>query len=97
MNNLGQVVLVKDINPRNSGGYNYESTPRDLIQLNDKLYFRADDGETGTELWVSDGTTEGTQLVADINPGSGYSSPDYLIELNDKLYFSANDGDTNSP
>ena len=84
--NSGQVVLVKDINPGSD-----DSSPGELAELNGKLYFSADDGENGDELWVSDGTTAGTQLVADINSGSGYSFPFDLTELNGKLYFSADD------
>jgi ELWxxDGT repeat protein len=35
----------------------------------------ADDGVTGRELWKSDGTTAGTVLVKDINPGPDHSLP----------------------
>ncbi len=35
----------------------------------DKLFFAANDGRTGQELWVSDGTPAGTQLVRDLRPG----------------------------
>ena len=83
--------LVKDINP--DGGYYSNSYPRDLTEIDNKLYFQANDGENGRELWVSDGTTEGTQLVKDINPGSNDSYPDDLSEFNDQLYFQANDGE----
>ncbi len=102
-NNLGQVVLVKDINPDTSYySPNTDSYPRSLTEFDDKLYFSATDGENGRELWVSDGTAEGTQLVADIAPGIGNygnangSFPQELIEFNDKLYFSADDGETGS-
>ena len=91
---LGQVVLVKDINPGDS------SNIYSLIEFSGKLYFSANDGITGNELWVSDGTTEGTNLVKDIRPGirnnSGYpfgSNLQKLTELNNKLYFTADDGE----
>ncbi|WP_319419354.1 ELWxxDGT repeat protein [Pleurocapsa sp. FMAR1] len=61
-----------------------------LTEFNNKLYFSAKDGENGSELWVSDGTTEGTQLVKDINPDGGYYSNSYprdLTEIDNKLYF----------
>jgi ELWxxDGT repeat protein len=135
--NLGQVVLVKDINPGLFDGYNGPTRPIDffrsdsqvesseelnssaddgsrisvpspsspdssfpnsLVEFKDRLYFTADDGENGRELFVSDGTAEGTQLLADLYPGEGsygYSNnsfPDNLTEFDDKLYFTANDG-----
>lgn len=54
-----------------------------------KAYFAATDDDHGTELWVTDGTKEGTRMVADILPGSGSSSPAWLCRLNDKVLFSA--------
>jgi ELWxxDGT repeat protein len=43
-------------------------------------------------LWKSDGTTAGTVMVKDINPGSVSSNPSYLANVNGTLFFSANDG-----
>jgi ELWxxDGT repeat protein len=85
--NLGQVVLVKDINP---GGVGISST-ESLREVNNKLYFFTDDTVNGKELWVSDGTENGTQLVKDIFPGEYSSYPSYSQEFNNKLYFSARD------
>ncbi|MGY6215068.1 ELWxxDGT repeat protein [Methylolobus aquaticus] len=57
--------------------------------------FRADDGTTGTELWITDGTAAGTYLLKDINPGSGWSSPDGFAALgNGLVLFQADDGTT---
>jgi len=39
------------------------------------LVFSADDGNSGRELWTTDGTAEGTRLLADLWPGGGGSSP----------------------
>jgi ELWxxDGT repeat protein len=93
--------LVKDINPgENQYGYNNSSTPGNFVEFNDKLYFSANDGVHGNELFVSDGTAEGTQLVKDIYPEgeqNGYdygSRPSDLLEFNDKLYFAAYDGES---
>jgi hypothetical protein len=37
---------VQDINPGNAA-----SDPQDLVAMNNKLYFSADDGTHGRELW----------------------------------------------
>src|SRR5205823_7952231 len=57
------------------------------------LYFSADDGVNGGELWKSDGTVPGTVQVKNIN-SSGDSSPSGFTVFNNALYFSADDGMT---
>src|SRR4051794_12357254 len=44
------------------------------------VFFAADDGIHGKELWASDGTPSGAYLVRDICPGACSSSPSSLIE-----------------
>jgi len=87
-------TLLKDINPAGTIG----SNPERLTAVGDKLFFTADDGVNGSELWVSDGTEAGTTLVKDINIGiaSGCDPSVYieLIDFNGKLFFAANDGST---
>ena len=64
----------------------------DLTDVAGRLFFTADDGVHGTELWTTNGTAEGTVLVADINPGSSGSAPTALTAIDGVLLFSANDG-----
>jgi ELWxxDGT repeat protein len=60
--------------------------------FNNKIYFGGTDAITkDTELWASDGTATGTQLIANINP-AGSSTPDQFFVFNNTLYFTANDG-----
>ena len=71
-------VLVKDINP----GTDEDppdadsSDPNRLVAAGGFVYFTAEDGDTGRELWRSDGTAAGTTLVKDINPGNDDDPPD---------------------
>ncbi|WP_051878914.1 ELWxxDGT repeat protein [Chryseobacterium sp. FH1] len=75
--------MVKDINP--SG----DSMPTDLINYNSKIFFTADDGVNGRELWITDGTE--TKLLKDINPGENGSDISNFKILNGKLLFTATD------
>ncbi len=59
------------------------------------MFFTANDGSNGTELWKSDGTESGTSLVKDINP-DGNSNPANLRNFDGILYFSADDGTNGS-
>lgn len=81
--------LLLDINPGDS-----PSNPLNLTDVNGTLFFVANDGTHGAELWKSDGTTAGTTMVADIRPGSASSSVSNLTDVNGTLFFSANNGST---
>jgi ELWxxDGT repeat protein len=59
------------------------------VAVGTQIYFAADDGKTGLELWTSDGTAAGTHLTADIAAGIFGSDPCYLTVLGTKVYFSA--------
>jgi ELWxxDGT repeat protein len=63
-----------------------------LAAVNGTLFFSADDGVHGYELWKSDGTAAGTVLVKDIAPGDRDGNPSRLANFNGTLYFAACDG-----
>jgi ELWxxDGT repeat protein len=56
------------------------------------VFFAADDGIHGKELWASDGTFSGSYLVRDVCPGACSASPASLIDFGGVLYFVADDG-----
>jgi ELWxxDGT repeat protein len=84
-------TMVKDIAVPNGHALN-SSSPMFLTNVNGTLFFTAENGTEGRELWKSSGTELGTTMVKDINPGSGGSSPADLTAINSTLFFSANDG-----
>jgi ELWxxDGT repeat protein len=57
--------------------------------LGNTLYFSADDGSSGRELWKSDGSAAGTVLVADLNPDLGSSYISWPTLVDSTLFFSA--------
>ena len=56
-----------------------------------RAYFAASDDENSTELWVTDGTSNGTHLVKDISPGSYGSDPSWLTIIGENVFFGATD------
>jgi ELWxxDGT repeat protein len=91
-------VLLQDIHPGpeksltllesyESGEY-ADRIPRFIVS-SDRVFFVADDGVHGGELWVTDGTPGGTVLVKDIYPGSPGSNPSSLAVHGERLYFMA--------
>src|SRR5690554_5208489 len=63
-------LLINDYSSLSSEGF---------TEYNGKLYFRADDDIHGRELWVTDGTEVGTEMLIDIHPDYG-SSPNGFTE-----------------
>ena len=46
-----------------------------IVEIGGLIYFAAQTGEAGRELYATDGTAGGTRLVADIAPGGEASGP----------------------
>ena len=61
----------------------------------DRLFYLASSEETGEELWVSDGTVEGTHLVKDIVPGAQGCRLANMVAVDNTLFFSATNADGN--
>jgi ELWxxDGT repeat protein len=98
-------VMLRNINPEAAGANPTpeDSNPTDLTRVGAYLFFAADDGIHGTELWRTNGTTQGTVPVQDINrttstpfgssaPVPGSSFPSNLTAVGNSLYFTADDG-----
>jgi len=84
--------LVKDI--WKGAGNSASSRVRRSIKLTeDYIYFNANDGVFGFELWRTDGTATGTTLISDFSPGPDWSFMIPLAELGDSFYFMEGDRD----
>jgi ELWxxDGT repeat protein len=88
--------LVKDINPTTSntpfGPIPNSSNPTDLVTVGNEVFFAANDGTDGTQLWKTDGTTNGTVMVTSLNVAGGGMAPTDLTNVNGTLFFVGNDG-----
>ena len=61
-----------------------------FIQAGLFMYFAANNGVAGNELWRSDGITGGTTaLVQDVNAGSASSDPQNMFHLGDTVIYTA--------
>ena len=84
-------VLVKDIDPNPDYGYgDYRGSS--MIGFEGSVFFATDDGSHGRELWASDGTPVGTEMVKDLRPGAYGSDPGFLAVAGGTLFFTARDG-----
>lgn len=82
---------VKDINPGAASGLPglVPQPASDFFNFEGKLYFRADDGSNGRELWSSDGTGGGTTMVKDIDgtPANSMEFQASFEQFGDELFF----------
>ena len=98
VNGLGVAEMVDDAVPGDGiETGSMPSNPTSMTVVGDTLYFTANDGTNGIELWRK-GSTGVAELVEDSVPGGGIrpgltaSAASNLTNVNGALYFSANDG-----
>ena len=79
----GAQTLVRDINQQPSTD-DHDSTPSRYFQMSGgEILFVAEGELIGRELWKTDGTPGGAEVVLDIYPGSNSSDPTTFTELPD--------------
>lgn len=83
---VGPPQLISNIDATAPG-----ASAEEFLEIDGTIFFTADDGIHGSELWKSDGTAEGTVLIKDLLPGVDGSSARDLAELNGLLFFVASD------
>lgn len=67
------------------------TVPYDGELLGESLIFQGYDSTNGEEPWITDGTSAGTRMIADVDPqgdGGAFS----FVSWRDKMFFSANGG-----
>ncbi|MBC7775755.1 MAG: T9SS type A sorting domain-containing protein [Phycisphaerae bacterium] len=81
-------VMVRNINPGNAS-----SSPANFCNVLGTLYFSADDGQTGRQIWKSNGTTATTWRVSTLSTlgvlGAGIGP---IVHLNGRVFFTAGSG-----
>ena len=90
-------VLVKDIRPGRSGSISITRhwasyVGGQLTNVSGTLYFSADDGRHGHELWRSDGTARGRGWSRTSTPAPARATSPGSRAVGRTLYFSADDG-----
>jgi ELWxxDGT repeat protein len=88
--------IILDIDPgydpTPAGPEARSSRPRQLTMVGSTLFFVADTPEEGTELWSSDGATDGTVLHIELCAGPCSTDPHLLASFAGRLFFTAGTG-----
>jgi ELWxxDGT repeat protein len=86
---FGQVTKITNFTSSVPFGTNNTNT---ATAVGDLYFFSANEGSEGNELWVTDGTSQGTKRVKAIRPGQPSTDLHSFTAFKDNLYFFADDG-----
>lgn len=92
MYNGGVTKRVKEVLPSYQPSAERPVDPANLTKVNAHIFFTANNGFDGVELWKTDGSAAGTVMISDINDGINNSNPSNLVNVNGVLFFSADNG-----
>lgn len=86
----GSFKLISDVNTQlNKSSIEPGVYKRPVCVANGKLYFSADNGFAGAEIYSWAGGTSTPSLALDLETGTGGSYPDNFVVLNNVIYFKA--------
>ncbi|QGJ71066.1 Hypothetical protein PBC10988_27690 [Planctomycetales bacterium 10988] len=85
-------TMVKNLTDDTGSEGIQSSSPESLVNVGGILFFTANDGTSGREIWATDGSDTNTFLLKEIAPNEAGSDPLYLTNINSTLFFQANDG-----
>lgn len=92
---IGGTQLIADIAP-GTPGINLRGV-MPSTEADEFLYFMADDGINGVEVWRTNGTEVGTSMLADIATGAVPVDASSLRRIGGKIVFNAHDGSGVTP
>ncbi|HSL82720.1 MAG TPA: hypothetical protein VLF66_08075 [Thermoanaerobaculia bacterium] len=92
----GQTAMVADINPGPADAvqtiFGFTARQELMAVYKGSLFFQADDGKSGAELWRT--AAGAAAQVAELVPGPGGSNPHAFAVFQDQLYFAATTPET---
>ncbi len=86
---LGNPFRVADLNTTPSPQDEFLCSSGVGVELAGIYIFAGEDTDHGCELWISDGSVNGTALFVDVEPGPVGSNPRNLTRTGAKVFFSA--------
>ncbi|MDJ0835952.1 MAG: hypothetical protein QNK37_05500 [Acidobacteriota bacterium] len=83
------LLWVTDENGENPVAIERSEQPQNMAALNGGLFYTNETQNEGREPWFTDGTPEGTFMLADLNPGSASTEVAEAVSFNGRVVFTA--------